>query len=54
VGISVAAIQHFAGKLPTAFTWPRMIAAFGGSIIRSQQLMNGKICDQHHAAGRVC
>ena len=48
-GISVAAIQHFAGKLPilgvclghqaigAAFG-----AAFGGTIVRAQELMHGK------------
>ena len=44
-GISVAAIQHFAGKLPilgVCLGHPSIGAAFGGKIVRAQQLMHGK------------
>jgi anthranilate synthase component 2 len=44
-GISVAAIQHFAGKLPilgVCLGHQVIGAAFGGKIIRAQQLMHGK------------
>ena len=44
-GISVAAIQHFAGKLPilgVCLGHQSIGAAFGGTIIRAQQLMHGK------------
>ena len=44
-GISVAAIQHFAGKLPilgACLGHQAIGAAFGGTIIRAQQLMHGK------------
>ncbi len=44
-GISVAAIQHFAGQLPilgVCLGHQAIGAAFGGSIIRAQQLMHGK------------
>ena len=44
-GISVAAIRHFAGKLPIlgVCLGPQSIgAAFGGNITRAQQLMHGK------------
>jgi anthranilate synthase component 2 len=44
-GISVAAIEHFAGKLPilgVCLGHQAIGAAFGGTIIRAQQLMHGK------------
>jgi anthranilate synthase component II len=44
-GISVAAIQYFAGKLPilgVCLGHQSIGAAFGGHIIRAQQLMHGK------------
>ncbi len=44
-GISVAAIRHFAGKLPilgVCLGHQSIGAAFGGKIIRAQQLMHGK------------
>ena len=44
-GISVDAIKHFAGKLPilgVCLGHQAIGAAFGGKIIRAQQLMHGK------------
>ena len=44
-GISVAAIQHFAGNLPilgVCLGHQSIGAAFGGKIIRAQKLMHGK------------
>ena len=44
-GISVAAIRHFAGKLPilgVCLGHQAIGAAFGGKIIRAQELMHGK------------
>ncbi len=44
-GISVQAIRHFAGKLPilgVCLGHQSIGAAFGGKIIRAQQLMHGK------------
>ncbi|MBK6649542.1 MAG: aminodeoxychorismate/anthranilate synthase component II [Betaproteobacteria bacterium] len=44
-GISVAAIQHFAGKMPilgVCLGHQSIGAAFGGKIIRAQTLMHGK------------
>ena len=44
-GISVAAIQHFAGKLPilgVCLGHQSIGAAFGATIVRAQELMHGK------------
>lgn len=50
-GISVAAIQHFAGKLPimgVCLGHQSIGQAFGGHIIHAKQLMHGKISPVHH------
>ena len=44
-GISVAAIKHFAGKLPilgVCLGHQSIGAAFGGTIVRAKELMHGK------------
>ena len=44
-GISVAAIQHFAGRLPilgVCLGHQAIGAAFGGKIVRARELMHGK------------
>ena len=44
-GISVPAIRHFAGRLPilgVCLGHQSIGAAFGGTIVRAQQLMHGK------------
>jgi anthranilate synthase component 2 len=51
-GISVAAIQMFAGKLPilgVCLGHQSIGYAFGGEIIHAKQLMHGKISPIHHA-----
>lgn len=49
-GISVAAISHFAGQLPilgVCLGHQSIGVAFGGHIVRAQQLMHGKTSDIH-------
>ena len=44
-GISVAAIRHFAGRVPilgVCLGHQSIGAAFGGTIVRAQELMHGK------------
>ena len=50
-GISVAAIRHFAGKIPilgVCLGHQSIGAAFGGTIVRSSTLMHGKTSPIHH------
>ena len=50
-GISVAAIRHFAGKVPllgVCLGHQSIGAAFGGRIVRSGYLMHGKTSPIHH------
>lgn len=51
-GISMAAIAHFAGKLPilgVCLGHQSIGQVFGGDIIRAGQIMHGKISAIHHA-----
>lgn len=51
-GISMAVIQHFAGKLPIlgiCLGLQSIGAVFGGKIVRAQQVMHGKTSPIHHA-----
>ena len=55
-GISVAAIQAFAGKIPllgVCLGHQSLGAAFGGKIMHAKQLMHGKTSPVHHAAAGV-
>ena len=50
-GISVAAISHFAGKIPilgVCLGHQSIGAAFGGNVVRSSSLMHGKTSPIHH------
>ncbi len=50
-GISVAAIQEFAGKIPllgVCLGHQSIGAAFGGAVVRSVSLMHGKTSPIHH------
>ncbi len=50
-GISVAAIRHFAGRIPilgVCLGHQSIGAAFGGNVIRSAHLMHGKTSPIHH------
>jgi anthranilate synthase component II len=50
-GISVAAIKHFAGKIPllgVCLGHQAIGAAFGGNVVRSISLMHGKTSPIHH------
>ncbi|HUG58617.1 MAG TPA: aminodeoxychorismate/anthranilate synthase component II [Candidimonas sp.] len=50
-GISIELIQHFAGKLPilgVCLGHQAIGAAYGGNIIRAQQIMHGKVSDITH------
>ena len=51
-GISIPAINHFAGKIPCwAFVWDikAIGQAFGGNIIRTKTVMHGRLSDMHHS-----
>ncbi|WP_415887002.1 aminodeoxychorismate/anthranilate synthase component II [Neptuniibacter sp. QD29_5] len=50
-GVSVAAIEHFAGKLPIlgiCLGHQSIGQAFGGDIVRAKQVMHGKTSPVHH------
>ena len=50
-GISVAAIQHFAGKIPIlgiCLGHQSIAQAFGGTVVAAKQLMHGKISMVNH------
>jgi anthranilate synthase component II len=51
-GISIPAIQHFAGKIPllgVCLGHQAIGQAFGGEIIRAKKVMHGRLSDMHHS-----
>ncbi|KAA8735245.1 aminodeoxychorismate/anthranilate synthase component II [Acinetobacter qingfengensis] len=51
-GISIPAIQHFAGKIPllgVCLGHQAIGQAFGGQIIRAKTVMHGRLSDMYHA-----
>jgi para-aminobenzoate synthetase component II len=50
-GVSIAAIRHFAGKLPllgVCLGHQALAEAFGGKVVRAERLMHGKTSPIHH------
>jgi anthranilate synthase component 2 len=55
-GISMAAIEHFAGKLPilgVCLGHQSMGQAFGGKVVRARQVMHGKTSPIYHSGKGV-
>ena len=56
-GISVAAMQHFAGRLPVmgvCLGHQTMGEAFGGNVVRAQKMLHGKVSPGfHHGTGML-
>ena len=51
-GISIPAIQHFAGKIPllgVCLGHQAIGQAFGGDIIRAKRVMHGRLSDMYHS-----
>jgi len=50
-GISLSAIEHFAGKIPifgVCLGHQSIAQVFGGDVVRAERLMHGKTSEMHH------
>jgi anthranilate synthase/aminodeoxychorismate synthase-like glutamine amidotransferase len=55
-GVTLAAIQHFAGRVPllgVCLGHQALASAFGGSVVRAERLMHGKTSPIHHEGTRL-
>lgn len=55
-GVSLAAIEHFAGKIPLlgiCLGHQSIGQAFGGKVVRAREVMHGKVSPIHHNNGGV-
>ena len=55
-GISLAAIEHFAGRIPLlgiCLGHQSIGQAFGGKVVRAREVMHGKVSAIHHNNGGV-
>ena len=55
-GISIEAIQHFAGKIPmlgVCLGFQAMVQGYGGNIIGAKKIMHGKVSSVHHTGQGV-
>ena len=55
-GISIAAVQHFAGRIPVlgvCLGHQALAQAYGGEIVRAERIMHGKTSPIHHRSQGV-
>ena len=55
-GVSLAAIEHFAGRIPLlgiCLGHQSIGQVFGGRVVRARRVMHGKVSDIHHAGEGV-
>ena len=55
-GVSVRLIRHFAGRIPVlgiCLGHQSIVAAFGGSIVRAERIMHGKVSRVYHDGNTI-